>query len=156
MEEKELKQESLKLMEAADVAYLSTIDNDGFPQTRAMVNLRNKEQLPDLISIFAGHEEDLLIYITTDTASDKFKQIKANPKTSVYFCNPQQIQGLLLTGEMELVTDMEIKKQLWQDDWKIHYPNGFDGPEYNILSLKPSLVKFWSVPMPKPVEIRLG
>ena len=156
MEEKELKQECLKLMETADIAYLSTIDSDGFPQIRAMVNLRNKEQYSDLTSVFEGHEEDLLIYMTTDTASNKFKQIEANPKVSVYFCNPQKIQGLLLAGEMELVTDMDIKKQLWHDDWKMHYPNGFDGPEYNILCLKPSLAKFWSVPMPKPVEFKLS
>ena len=127
MEEKELKPECVKLMETADVAYLSTVDSDGFPQTRAMVNLRNKEQYSDLVSVFEEHQEDLLIYVTTDTASDKFKQIKENPKVSFYFCNPQKIQGLLLVGEMELVTDMDIKKQLWHDDWKIHYPNGFDG-----------------------------
>ncbi len=155
MKEKELKQECVKLMETADVAYLGTIDGDGFPQTRAMVNLRNKAQFSGLTSAFEEHQEDMLIYVTTGTASDKFKQIKANPKVSVYFCNPQKIQGLLLAGEMELVTDMDIKKQLWQDDWKIHYPNGYDGPEYNILCLRPSLVKYWAVPMPKPVEFKL-
>jgi len=155
MEEKELKQECLKLMETVDAAYFGTIDSDGFPQIRAMVNLRNKEQFSGLISAFEGHEEDFLIYMTTDTASDKFKQIKANPKASVYFCNPQQIQGLMLTGEIEVVTDMNIKKQLWQDDWTIYYPSGLDGPEYNILCLKPSVVKFWSAPMPKPVEFKL-
>ena len=156
MNEKELKQACLKLMEIADVTYLSTIDSSGFPQTRAMVNLRNKEQFSPLTSAFEGHQEDLLIYMTTDTASGKFKQIKANPKVSVYFCNPQQIQGLLLMGEIETVADMDIKKQLWQDDWKTYYPGGFDGPEYNILCLKPRVVKFWSVPMPKPVELRLS
>ena len=91
--EKELKQGCLKLMETADTAYLSTVDSDGFPQTRAMVNLRNKEQFPDLASTFQEHEDDLLIYVTTDTASDKFKQIKANPQVSVYFCNRKNIQG---------------------------------------------------------------
>jgi general stress protein 26 len=156
MNEKDLKQDCLKLMETADTAYLSTIDNDGFPQIRAMVNLRNKEQFSNIASIFNAHHEDLLIYVTTDTASDKFQQIKLNPKVSVYFCNPQKIQGLLLTGEMELVTDMNIKKQLWQADWEIHYPGGVDSPEYNILCLKPSLAKYWSVPMPKPVEFRLN
>lgn len=156
MKEKEIKQECLKLMETAEIAYLGTVDSEGFPQTRAMVNLRNKEQFSALTSAFEGHEEDFLIYITTDTASEKLKQIKANNKVSVYFCKPQQIQGLLLVGEVELVTDMNIKKQLWQDAWEIHYPNGFEGPEYNILSLRPSLAKFWSVPMPKPVEFKLS
>ena len=120
-----------------------------------MVNLRNKEQYSDLTSAFEEHQEDMLIYVTTGTSSDKFKQIKANPKVSVYFCNPQQIQGLMLTGEIEVVTDMDIKKQLWQDDWKIHYPGGPEGSEYNILCLKPSGVKFWSIPMPESIEFKL-
>ena len=156
MEEKEAKRVSLKLMETADAAYFSTIDSEGFPHTGAMVNFRNKEQFSDLTSTFEGHEEDFLIYMTTDTASDQFKQIKANPKVSVYFCNPQQIQGLILTGEIEVVTDMDIKKQLWQDDWKIYYHGGFDSPEYNILCLKPRVGKFWSATTPKPVEFKLS
>lgn len=143
-------------METADTAYFSTIDSEGFPQTGAMVNFRNKEQFSDLTSIFERHEEDFLIYMTTDTASDQFKQIKANPKVSVYFCNPQQIQGLILIGEIEVVTDMNIKKQLWQDDWKIYYPGGFNSQEYNILCLKPRVGKFWSAPTPKPVEFKLS
>jgi general stress protein 26 len=73
MKEKELKQECVKLMETAEIAYLSTVDSDGFPQTRAMVNLRNIEQFSDLASVFQEHQEDLLIYVTTDTASNIIK-----------------------------------------------------------------------------------
>lgn len=156
MDEKELKQECLKLMETADVAYLGTIDGDGFPQTRAMLNLRNKERFSGLTSTFEGYKEDFLIYMTTDSASEKSKQINANPKVSVYFCKPKDIQGLTLTGEIELVADMDIKKQLWQDNWTMYYPGGLEGSEYNILCLKPKVVKFWAAPMPKPIEFKLS
>ena len=44
MEEKEAKRVSLELMKVVQDAYLSTVDSDGFPQTRVMGNLRNKEQ----------------------------------------------------------------------------------------------------------------
>ena len=156
MEEKEIKQESLKLMETADTAYLATVDGDGFPQVRAMGNLRNKEQYPALSGMFEGHESDFLIYITTDTASGKFAQIKANPKVSVYFCDSKKIKGLLLIGQIELVTDKEVKKQLWQDGWEMYYPGGVDGDEYNIFRLLPMYVKCWFMPMPKPVEFKLS
>ena len=118
-------------------------------------DINDKILLLDLTSAFEGHEEDLLIYMTTDTASGKFEQIKANPKASVYFCDPKQIKGLLLVGEIEVITDMAIKRQLWQDDWKVYYPGGVDGPEYNILRLLPKHIKYWAVPMPKPVEMKL-
>ena len=156
MEEKELKQECLKLMETADVTYLSTVDSNGFPQTRAMVNLRNKEQFSDLADVFKGHEEDFMIYMTTDNASKKFKQIGENSKVSVYFCNSKQIQGLLLIGEVEVVADINIKRQLWQEGWKVHYPSGVDGPEYNILRLLPKSAEYWAVPMPEVVEFEIA
>ena len=108
MKENEIKQECLKLMSKADAGYLSTVDSDGFPQVRAMVNLRNKEQFPGLTSVFDEHQNDMLIYMTTDTSSKKFKQINENPKVSVYFCNAEQIEGLLLIGEMEVIADMNI------------------------------------------------
>jgi len=31
----------------ADVKYVTTIGTDGYPRTRAMLNLRNREQYPD-------------------------------------------------------------------------------------------------------------
>ena len=155
MEQNEIKQGSIKLMETADVAYLSTVDSNGFPQTRAMVNLRNKEQFSGLVDVFKGHEEDFMIYMTTDNVSKKFKQIGENSKVSVYFCDPKQIQGLLLTGEVEVVTDNTIKRQLWQEDWKVHYPGGIDGPEYNILRLLPKNAEYWAVPMPEVTEFNI-
>jgi general stress protein 26 len=155
MEEKELKQKCLSLMQQAEAVYLSTVDSDGYPQTRAMVNLRNKQQYQDLEDIFAADEDDFLIYMTTDTASGKFKQIQANPKASVYFCDPKEIKGLLLVGEIEVVTDKDIKRKLWRDDWKIYYPSGPDGPEYTILALRPKQATCWFVPMPAPAELKL-
>ena len=76
MEEKELKQECLKLMETVDTAYLSAIDDNGFPQRRAMLNLRNKKQFPALVAMFQRHDQSLLVYLTTNTPSAKMRQIE--------------------------------------------------------------------------------
>jgi general stress protein 26 len=143
MEEKEVKQECLKLMETAEGAYLSTIDSDGFPQTRVMGNLRNTKQYPGLTGTFRDHSEDFLIYLTTSKSSAKMQQIRANPKMSVYFCNPGQFHGLMLSGTAEIVTDQGLKKQLWQDGWEVYWPGGVDGPEFTILRLLPDFAKGW-------------
>ena len=143
MEEKELKQECLKLMETADAAYLSTIDSDGFPQTRVMGNLRNTKQYPGLKSMFSEHSEDFLIYLTTSASSGKMAQMRANPKVSVYFCNPSEFLGLMLGGKIDVVEDGELKKQLWQDGWEVYWPGGADGPEFTVLRLLPDLAKGW-------------
>jgi len=143
MEEKELRQECLKLMETADMAYLSTIDSDGFPQTRVMGNLRNTKQYPGLKSMFSEHGEDFLIYLTTSTSSTKMAQIKANPKVSVYYSRPSEFHGMMLAGKIEVVTDGNLKKELWQEGWEIYWPDGPDGPQYTVLRLLPDFAKGW-------------
>ena len=141
MEEKELKEACLNLMETTDVMYLSTVGSDGFPHTRIMSNLRNKKEYPGLVEIFEQHKEDFLVYMVTSSSSVKMKQIRANSKVSVYLSVfssiPSEFQCLMLSGEIEEVTDKQLKKQLWQDGWKIHWPGGADDPEFTVLKLSP-------------------
>lgn len=143
MEDKELKQECLKLMESAALGYLGTVDGDGFPQIRAMANLRDKGQYAGLVEVFAGHDEDFLMYFATGALSAKMEHIRANPKVSVYFCDAEQMHTLLLSGSAEIVSDAGLKKALWQDGWEKHWPKGVDDAEYLVLCFRPVFVKGW-------------
>jgi len=143
MEEKELRKQCLKLMDAADAVYLTTISKDGFPHTRVMGNLRNKQQCRASTELFAQHSEDFLIYMLTGHSSAKMQQIRANSKVSVYFCNPAECHYLMLIGNAEEITDPSLKKQLWQDEWKMHWPSGPDDPEFVLLRLLPVFAKGW-------------
>jgi len=130
-------------METADAVYLSTIDRDGFPHTRVMGNLRNKQQCRASTELFAQHSKDFLIYMLTGHSSDKMRQIRANSKISVYFCNPAEFLYLMLAGNAEEIADPDLKKQIWQDEWKIHWPGGPDDPEFIVLRLLPVFAKGW-------------
>jgi len=141
MEEKELKQECLKLMETADVIYLSTNGSDGYPHTRVMSNLRNKNENPAAAKILAQHKEDFVIHFATGHSSTKMQQIRANPKVSAYLCNPGEFHTIMLSGEIEEVTDQEFKKQLWQDGWEMHWPGGANDPEFTVLKLSPAFAR---------------
>jgi len=141
MEEKELKQKCLNLMETANAIYLSTIGSDGFPHIRMMSNLRNKEENPGLVEILKKYKDDFMIHFVTSKSSTKMQQIKANPKVSAYLCNPAEFRTLMLSGEVEEVTDQEFKKQLWQDGWEMHWPGGADDPEFTVIKLSPSFAK---------------
>ncbi len=143
MEEKEAKRVSLELMKVMQDAYLGTVDGDGFPQMRVMGNLRNKEQCRIAEELFAGHDEDFLIYMLTSHSSDKMQQIRANSKVSVYFCNSAEFHTLLLVGNAEEIDDLDLKKRIWQDDWKIHWPGGPEDPEFIMLKLLPARAKGW-------------
>ncbi|MHC4462434.1 MAG: pyridoxamine 5'-phosphate oxidase family protein [Planctomycetota bacterium] len=143
MEEKEAKRVSLELMKVVQDAYLSTVDGDGFPQTRVMGNLRNREQCRIAAELFAGHDEDFLIYMLTGHSSDKMQQIRSNSKVCVYFCNSAQFHTLLLTGNAEEIDDPDIKKRIWQDEWKIHWSGGPEDPEFIMLKILPERAKGW-------------
>ena len=143
MDEKEARLLSIELMEIAEAAYLTTIDRDGFPQTRAMFNLRRKEQFPGLSELFNKHQDDFLIYFTTNTSSSKMVQIKTNPKVSIYYCKPNEWRGLMLSGEIEIVTDKEIKETIWQEGWEMYYPKGVHDPDHTILCLRPIIARYY-------------
>lgn len=141
MEKKELKQACLKLLETADAVYLSTISEDGFPHTRMMGNLRNEQQCKVAKELFAGHDEDFMIYMLTGSSSPKMKQIRANPKVSVYFGNAAELHTILFVGKAEELDDKDLKKKMWQDEWKIHWPGGAEDREFVLLKLLPDFAK---------------
>lgn len=143
MEKQEALSLGLELLEIADAAYLTTIDGLGFPETRAMLNLRNSAKFPGLASLFSEHRDDFTVYFTTNASSPKFAQIQANPAVSAYYCRPDEWRGLMLGGSIEIVADPALKQAAWQDGWEMYYPGGLAGPEYTILRLVPRVARYY-------------
>ena len=141
MDEKRVINLSLKLMAVSDVAYVSMIDSDGFPETRALFNLRNIKKYPGLKELFQQYNSDFLTYFTTNMSSPKIERILENPKVCVYYCKPDEWRGLMIAGFMEIVNDKDIKNALWQNNWTIYYPGGVEDPDYAILKLQPIFLK---------------
>ena len=120
---------------------LCTINEDGTPEVRAMLNLRNAEICPHLISKFK--DDNLVFYFTTNTSSSKIKQIRKNKKASVYASDARTFEGLLLLGVIEEEKDKKTKDGLWHDSWKMYYPDGKDGGDYSILRFTPKSYKYY-------------
>ncbi len=134
--------ECLEVMEQASFVELTTIDSAGFPSTRAMLNLRNKQQYPHLISLYEKEENPLTVYLTTNTGSEKIKEIEQNGNACLYFCEVDDFHGILLQGTVEHVTDNEFRKQVWQKGWEIYYPKGDE--DFSILRFVPNKLKTYS------------
>lgn len=143
MNKEDMKQKILQLMQSSVFVFLSTIDKDGFPQSRVMFNLRNSEVYPSLIEFFSKHHDDLVIYLATNTSSIKIEQIRTNPAVCAYYYKPVEFKSAMLAGRIEIVTDPAIKKTLWQDGWEMYYPGGPSDPGYSVLRLKPLKAKGW-------------
>jgi general stress protein 26/ketosteroid isomerase-like protein len=140
----DIRSQCLALMANSPSCELTTIDADGFPHTTAMNNLRDKTLYPDIADLFKGQNNDFIIYMSTANQSGKMARMLANPKVSVYFCDAPRFHGLMLGGEIEIVTDQQLKNKIWQKGWTVYYPNGPQGPEYGVIKLTPTLAKGWS------------
>ncbi|NOR38295.1 MAG: hypothetical protein GQ580_01750 [Candidatus Thorarchaeota archaeon] len=144
MKDIEFREMGLRVMEATPAAYFTNVDEEGFPQTRAMFNLRNKEKWPKLAPLFVDHDDDFMIIFSTNTTSTKVEQMKENPKVSVYYCQPEEWKGMMLSGVIEIVSDLSLKKSLWHDGWEKYYPKGYDDPDHTVLRLFPTAAKGWN------------
>jgi pyridoxamine 5'-phosphate oxidase len=142
MEIKEMKKACVALMGKSDAVYLTTIVG-GYPYTRAMLNLRNTKQFPDQVHLFADHQDDLMLYFTTNTASGKMRQIKTDPRVSVYYCDPSHFHGLMLGGDIEIIDSSELRRALWNEGWDRYYPGGPDDPDHTVLRLMPQTAMGW-------------
>jgi general stress protein 26 len=140
----DIRSQCIDLITNTPVCELTTINAKGFPYTTAMNNLRDKNLYPDLVDLFDGQDNDFIIYMSTSNKSAKMTRILANPKVSVYFCNDVQHHGLMLGGEIEIISDQELKNKIWQKGWTMYYPNGPEGPEYGVIKLSPTIVKGWN------------
>ncbi len=128
---------TIELLKIAEAAFVSTIGEDGYPDIRAMFNLRREAQFPGLAAVFEGHDEDHLLYFTTNTGSRKVGQIAKNPRVAVYYAVPSDFRGLSLAGDMEIVSDVETKRRIWQKGWELYYPGGVEDPDNAVLRLAP-------------------
>ena len=127
-----MKQKLKQLLEKEMFINLATVNLDGVPEARAMINLQSKEIAPHLQDFFAKVPTGE-IYFITNTSSAKMAQIAKNNAASVYLYDAQTYAGILLLGTVAEVKDQKIIDTFWVDDWKMYYPAGKDGGDFSIL-----------------------
>lgn len=128
------------LIGLTEVAIVTTVDQDGLPQSRAMFNLRNPALFPGLRDCF---DDGLLLYFTTNTSSSKVSHIQNNNLASVYFCRPGDWRGFNLSGTMSVSDNSDLKQRLWQENWTMYYPGGYSDPDYSVLIFEPSSASYY-------------
>jgi general stress protein 26 len=141
MNKQEQREYCLNVMKTSPVCFLTTVNENGFPEIRAMFNLKNGKTFPGLATMMDRYDRDFTVILGTNTSSAKVRQIKQSMKTAVYFCNADGFEGVMLSGSMEIVIDTALKKELWQPGWEMYYPKGMDDPDFSVLRLTPDVVK---------------
>ena len=129
--------EVLSFYDNQPIVILSTLGLDGNPQTRALVNIRNKNISPNLTEYFKNTNRILLM---TNTHSDKIGEIAKNGASSLYMYD-NEFNGLSLTGTMTEITDDETKDAIWDESLRMYYPDGRHGGDFSIIEFTPKTFK---------------
>lgn len=102
-------------------AMISSVDEDGFPNTKAMLSPRKID----------GND----FYFTTNTSSMRAAQYGANEKACIYFYKRGRFSytGVMLVGTMQVLTDQSIKDEIWRTGDTMFYKGGKTDPDYCVL-----------------------
>ena len=110
------------IIDKQKICYISSIDKDGFPNTKAMLQPRKRNGIKE-------------IFFSTNTSSQKVTAFRNNPKACVYFCDSRFYRGVMLKGMIEVIENQAIKDILWQTGDRMYYPKGKTDPDYCVLRL---------------------
>ena len=109
-----------KLIRNIGVSIISSVDESGFPNTKAMLPPRKR----DGVKVF---------YFSTNTSSMRVQHYRNNAKACIYFFDKRFFRGVMLIGKMEVLTDQETKEIIWKDGDTMYYPQGVTDPDYCVL-----------------------
>ena len=116
-----MKEEMTAFIQKQKTAFVASVDEEGFPNIKAMFMPRRIE----------GNG----FYFSTNTSSMRAQQFLINEQASIYFYQRSRYryEGLMLTGKMEVLQDPEIKKEIWRSGDTMFYKQGVDDPDYCVL-----------------------
>jgi general stress protein 26 len=119
------------IIDKASVSIISSVDENGFPNTKAMLFPRKRENIKHL-------------FFTTNTSSMRVKQYSKNPKACVYFFDKRFFRGVMLRGTMEVLQDGASKEMIWKDGDEMYYSKGVTDPDYCVLKFTAHNGRYYS------------
>ena len=111
---------ALSVVERSGKAIIGSVDEEGFPNLKAMLKPREQDGLR-------------VFYFTTNTSSMRVRQYLNNPKASIYFYDARFFRGVMLKGTMAVLQDSASKERIWRDGDTMYYPLGVTDPDYCVL-----------------------
>ena len=108
------------LIDRQRTAFLSSVDGEGYPNTKAMLAPRIREGIRTF-------------YFTTNVSSMRTARWRENPKACLYFCDSRFFRGVMLLGTVEVLEDRENRERIWREGDTMYYPGGIDDPDYCVL-----------------------
>lgn len=108
------------LADKASLVFISYLDEEGYPITKAMLKPRERNGIKEF-------------WFSTNTSSNKVKFFRQNPKASIYFVDKRFFRGASLVGTVEVSENEEDKRRIWQEGDAMYYKQGVTDPDYCVL-----------------------
>ena len=115
------KEQVFNFINEQKTAMISSVDENGFPNTKAMLAPRKID----------GND----FYFSTNTSSMRVSQYNANEKARIYFYKRGRFSytGVMLIGVMQVLTDQSVKDEIWHIGDTMFYKKGKTNPDYCVL-----------------------
>ncbi len=99
-----------EIMSSQTYCAIVTVDESGRPRARTM------NPFPP--------EDDLTVWMATNSRSRKVLEIQANPRVCLYYADHKEATGsVTIAGRAELVDEMSEKKKRERPYWKDSFPD---------------------------------
>jgi len=109
------------MIDKAKVSFIGSIDEDGFPNMKAMLRPRKRNGIKEF-------------WFTTNTSSMRTEQYRKNPHACIYFYDRKMFyHGVMLVGTMEVLEDAATKEMIWKFGDTMYYKKGVTDPDYCVL-----------------------
>lgn len=122
----DLREKANQLLIKTGVVTLASVDENGYPRVCVLSCLKPKD---------IG-----TIIVSTGTNGTKISHFQKNQKASV--CIHDERDSVTLVGEVEFVTDPDVKKDVFLD-WMYDHFKGVDDPNYCVLAFHPRTACVW-------------
>jgi len=119
------------LIDKNGTGVISSIDDEGFPNTKAMLPPRKREGIK-------------YFWFSTNTSSLRVSQYQENPRACIYFFDKRFYRGVMLKGTMEVLEDTQSKEMIWRDGDTLYYPKGVTDPDYCVLRFTAHSGRYYS------------
>lgn len=121
-----------KFIDKRSVSLVSSVDEAGFPNTKAMLRPRKRNGLREF-------------YFSTNTSSMRVRQFLKNPNACIYFYRKGLINytGVMLTGRIEVLTDEESRRMIWKKGDTRFYKDGVNDDDYCVLRFTSSSGRYY-------------
>jgi len=117
-----------EIMDKARYCALITVDEAGYPQARTM-------------DPFAP-DKDMVVWLGTNKNSRKVKEIKNNPRATLYYLAPDGSGYVVIKGKASLVNSENEKEKYWKEGWDQYYEDNREN--YLLIKIEPEKLEIVS------------